>query len=90
MAASTNLTPEQRSERARIAALTRWSREDPSVNAERGQQGLRDKFHRQIAEEFPGLPEAELIRRAESRYRAHMARLRYLQSRKTGGDADAA
>jgi hypothetical protein len=37
----TGLTAAQRSQRARIAALARWSREDPAVNARRGQNGLR-------------------------------------------------
>ena len=69
------LTPEQRSQRARIAALERWSREDPQVQAARGQSGLVDRFRREIAAEFPGLVEPELSRRAEARRRAHMQRL---------------
>lgn len=44
MAASTALTREQRTQRARLAALTRWSKEDPTANAERGQAGLLDRF----------------------------------------------
>ena len=91
MAASNSLTPQQRSLRASIAASERWSREDPQPTAQRGQQGLRAKFEREIAAEFPGLPDAELARRAESRYRAHMKRLRYARTLKQGGgDADAA
>lgn len=81
MAASKNLTPEQRTQRARIAARARWSREDPKANAHRGQAGLLDKFRRQIAEEQPDVTEPELTRRAESRRREHMARMAYAASR---------
>ena len=43
-------------ERASVAALSRWSREDPRANAERGQAGLRAKFLREIDAEPPGSP----------------------------------
>jgi hypothetical protein len=80
------LTPEQRSTRARIAALIRWSKENPTANAERGQQGLRQKFFRDTD---PSLPEVERRRRAEAAYRAHMTRIRFQRSRRaqSGGDA---
>jgi hypothetical protein len=86
------LTPSQRSQRARIAALERWSREDPSANAARGQAGLLDKFRRQILEEFPDLQDPELTRRAEARRRAFMQRIAFQSSRarskaKAGDDA---
>jgi len=53
-------------ESARIAALTRWSREDPRGNAERGQAGLQRKFYDATD---PSLPEAERQRRAHAAYR---------------------
>jgi hypothetical protein len=81
MAASTKLTPEQRTLRARLAALSRWAAEDPTANAERGQRGLRAKFTREVAAQFPDLPEAELARRAEAAYRAHMVRLALSKSK---------
>lgn len=84
------LTPSQRSQRARIAALERWSREDPSANAARGQQGLLDKFRREILEEQPGLVEPELTRRAEARRRAHMTRLAFERSRQRAITAEEA
>jgi hypothetical protein len=62
-------------ERASVAALHRWSREDPKANAERGQRGLRDRFLREVDEHEPGLAEAERQRRADVRYRLHMKRL---------------
>jgi hypothetical protein len=85
------LTPEQRHIRASIAAHTRWSREDPAANAARGQAGLLARFGREVREAEPGLSEAEYTRRAESAYRAHMARLALASSkargaRKAGGD----
>jgi hypothetical protein len=85
-----SLTPEQRSTRARIAALTRWAAEDPKANGERGQAGLQRKFYNQTD---PSLPEAERQRRAHAAYRAHMARLSFQRSKRTprpvdaGGDA---
>ena len=89
MAASSSLTPSQRRQRARIAALERWSREDPKANAERGQAGLLDKFRREVLDESPGLVEPELTRRAEVRRRAHMQRLAFKRSRqrKAGDNA---
>lgn len=86
----TRLTPEQRTQRARIAALTRWSRENPAANAARGQAGLLDKFRRDVQEADPTVVEPELTRRAEAARKAHMARLTYksLKAReaKTEGD----
>lgn len=88
------LTPEQRRTRASIAAHARWSRENPAENATRGQAGLIAKFDREAREAEPGLTEAEYARRAQSAWRAHMARLALASSkaraaRKTGG-SDAA
>lgn len=84
------LTPEQRTQRARIAALTRWSRENPKANAERGQDGLLEKFRREVLEPDPAVVEPELTRRAEAARKAHMARLAYRsakvrQAKKQGG-----
>ena len=81
MPAAKTLTPEQRTLRARIAAYTRWAHEDPRPTAERAQAGLREKFRRQVREEFPDLDEAELERRAEAAYRAHFTWLSYRASR---------
>lgn len=78
---STTLTPEQRTLRARIAACERWAREDGKANAERAQRGLRDRFRREAAERYPDLTPAELDRRADSAYRAHMTRLALASSK---------
>lgn len=81
MAASKNLTPEQRILRGRRAAHMRWANEDPAENAERGQAGLRARFDREVREATPGLTEAEYARRAESAYKAHMAGLAFASSK---------
>lgn len=75
------LTPEQRTMRARKAALVRWSRENPKANAERGQAGLLDRFRRQVLEREPGVVEPELTRRAEALRRAHMVDLSFRSSK---------
>lgn len=76
----TGLTREQRITRARIAALTRWSKEDPKAQAERMQEGLMDKFRREV-DPAGVLPEAERERRATAARKAHMQRLALASSR---------
>ena len=77
MTRSSSLPASERSALASLAALERWSREDPRPQAQRAQAGLLDKFRRQIADESPDIGEPELTRRAEARRRAHMKRLAY-------------
>ena len=81
MAPSKSLTPAQRSQRARIAALRRWSQEDPHANALRGQAGLLERFRREILAEQGDITEPELARRAQARRREHMQRLAFNRSR---------
>lgn len=81
------MTAAQRSLRASIAALSRWAREDPQANAERGQAGLRAKFLAEVDAHEPGLPEPERQRRADAAYRAHMKRLSYGRSRRASQGA---
>jgi hypothetical protein len=81
VAASTTLTAQQRVLRARLAAYERWANEDGKANAQRAQAGLRDRFRREVAERYPDLTEAELDRRADSAYRAHMTRLALASSK---------
>lgn len=87
------LTPEQRSQRAKIAAHTRWSREDPAPNAARGQAGLTARFERDVDPDGTLNP-AERARRVESARRAHFARLAFrsaqARSRRTDQPQDAA
>lgn len=75
------LSPGQRSQRARIAALARWATESPTANAARGQAGLLNKFRQQVQADDPSVQEPELTRRAESARKAHMARLSFKASK---------
>jgi hypothetical protein len=72
--------PAERSRIASIAALTRWSREDPAANAARGQAGLVAKFEAEVDPNHE-LPEAERHRRAWCAYRAHMKRISRLRTK---------
>lgn len=81
------LTPEQRKQRARIAALTRWANEDPKATATRGQNGLRARIEREVAEKFPDLQPAELARRSDAAYRAHFARLAFASAKSRSAKA---
>jgi hypothetical protein len=81
LAASKSLTPSQRTQRARIAALKRWSQEDPTANAKRAQAGLLDRFRREILADQGDIAEPELTRRAIARRREHMTRLAFQASK---------
>lgn len=72
------------SDRGRIAALTRWAKEDPQANAQRGQAGLLKKFMREVDPDNE-LPENERVIRAQRLLRAHMVRLaaRSAEARRT-------
>jgi hypothetical protein len=84
------LTPEQRTLRAKIAANTRWSREDPTENVKRANAGFQRRFLEQVDREFPGLPEAERQRRAQAGLRAYMAQLALKSSKARSRRGDAA
>lgn len=84
------LSPEQRTQRARIAALSRWAKENPQANAARGQNGLLNRFRREVLADDPTVAEPELTRRAEAARRAHMARLGFASSKARARRAGAA
>jgi hypothetical protein len=79
-----SLTAQQRRERASIAALTRWSRENPAANAARGQAGLLARFEREAREADPTASDAEIVRRAECARKAHMQRMAFASSKARG------
>lgn len=83
------LTPEQRTQRARIAALARWSKENPVEAAAKGQTGLLAKFLREVDPDEK-LPETERYRRAEAARQAHMARLAFASSKARAARRDGA
>lgn len=63
------LSPQERTDRARRAALIRWSKQTPDNRAMR--DGLQRKYERQVDPEEQ-LPPAERKRRAEAAYRADL------------------
>lgn len=87
------LSPELRSQRACLAALTRWSQQDPVAGTEKARQTFRDRFLDEVDPERV-LPEAERARRAECARKAYYTRLAYASSkarrRNGGGGATAA
>jgi len=79
----------ERSLAAKIAANTRWSKEDPTENAARARRGLEAKWLREV-DPNNELPEAERKRRAECARRAHYQRMALASAkarRARGGDA---
>jgi hypothetical protein len=91
MAASKTLTPEQRTQRARLAALTRWA--EPGQRPA-SKQHLFTRFVREAHEADPSITDAEAAKRAELALKAHMVKLAFNSSkaraaRKAGG-SDAA
>jgi hypothetical protein len=70
------LTPEQRTQRARIAVLTRWSREDPKPAMAAANRGFHDRFVKEVDPDGV-LPPVERARRADAAKKAHMARLAF-------------
>lgn len=81
MAASTNLTPEQRTQRGRLAALARWSKEDLTTDDPLAQAPSLDEERREIIAEQGEIPEPELTRRADARRRCYAARAAYEASK---------
>ena len=83
-----DLSPSERTQRARLAALTRWSREDPVGATEPARRAFLERFVDEVDPDRK-LPEAERLRRAECARRAYFTRLAYKSavSRRRGGDA---
>ena len=75
------MTPEQRSQRARIAAYTSWANTaDPAKRTAPARQSSMSRFERQVDPEGE-LPEAERQRRAQAAMKAHMTRMAYKAAR---------
>ena len=81
-AAHSQLTPSQRTQRARIAARARWSREDGSAGTQAARSAFMDRFERQVDPDGV-LDPRERARRAELAKREHFQRLAYLRHRKS-------
>lgn len=80
MAASTNLTPEQRSQRARIAALTRWGKQSTIQGTKPKRDAFLARFEKE-ADPNNELPEDERQRRAARLLSAHMKKLAFESSK---------
>ena len=78
---SSPLTPSERSQRARIAAHTRWAKE-PDRRAATA-PGRRAAFEKLLDEVDPDrvLPEAERLKRAKNAQQAHLERIRLAASK---------
>lgn len=66
---------------ASVAALHRWSREDPGLQAQRMMDGRMEKYRAEVLAADPDVVEPELTRRAECLRKAHMRRLALLSSK---------
>lgn len=77
---ATKLTPEERTQRARLAAQVRWSKEDPAEQAARQRARMEQRFLDEVDPDRT-LPEAERNRRAASARKAYFTRLAYKSAR---------
>ena len=76
------LTPSQRTQRARIAAHARWSRQDGASGTQAARSAFMDRFYR-LVDPDNQLDPAERERRAESAKREHFQRMAYARHRKS-------
>jgi hypothetical protein len=74
------LTPEQRTQRARLAAHTRWSQHDSVEHAHKMRAAFEQRFLDEVDPDRT-LPEAERVRRAEQARKAYFTRLAYLSAK---------
>jgi len=77
---SSDLSPSERTLRARIAAHARWSREDRAAASERQRNVLLRRFEDEV-DPTGTLSADERARRASNALQAHMARLAYASAR---------
>lgn len=71
---------------ARKAAHTRWGnagQAERTAQAETAQEGLREKFRREVRADHPEFTDDEVEAAARNRYSAHMSDIRMRQARKT-------
>ena len=80
--AHSSLTSAQRSQRARIAARSRWAKQDGSAGTQAARDAFLARFETEVDPEGL-LPVAERVKRAESARRAYFQRLAYLRGRRS-------
>ncbi len=73
-----SLSPEQRSQRARIGGFAQKAKHDPKETTRKARQVFNERFYAGIPAD---LPPAERDRRAEAARRAYFARLAFESSR---------
>lgn len=76
------LTASERSQRARLAATSRWSKEDGSQGTQVARTAFLARFEREVDPDGV-LPLEERVRRAEAAKRAYFQRLAFNRHRKT-------
>jgi hypothetical protein len=83
------LTPEQRIQRARLAAHTRWSQHDSVEHAHKMRAAFEQRFLDEVDPDRE-LPEDERYRRAEHARKAFYTDLAYrsARARRLGAEAD--
>ena len=86
--ATTHLTPEQRTLRARNAALTMHATHDSKVTSKPGRDRFLARFEREIDEKFPGLDAEERARRVDALRRAYFVGLAFASSKARRRRAD--
>lgn len=74
------MTPEQRVLRARIAAHSRWAKQDPREGTAVARAAFLDRFEREVDPDS-ALPRDERLRRADSARKAYFIRLALASSR---------
>jgi hypothetical protein len=88
------LTPEQRSQRARIAALARWAKEDAAHMGHRGTAGLMRRWGAEVDEAAAAngevLTPQQRLRRVETLQKLHMQRLAFNSSKARAARKNAA
>lgn len=88
MAASKNLTREQRKLRASIAAHESWAKtEDRRARSQHGRDAFRQSFEDKV-DPHRKLKPAERAKRAESAFKAHMRRLAFHRSKAAAKNGD--
>lgn len=84
-----SLSAKERTQRARLAALTRWSREDPKPATEKARKGLDARFEREADPEGV-LDPVERRRRAQAAKRAYFQRMAYERERRRRASRESA
>jgi hypothetical protein len=74
------LTEPERRLRARLAAHTKWGKQDPVAGTAKARAAFLERFERE-ADPNGLLPEDERRRRAQHARKAHFTRLAYLSAR---------